>query len=165
MSSSFAGAPRFALTASFAVALAACIGGVTPASRVSEAAQELNVAARFGRMDVSLERVAPTYRDEFAKRHAAWGNSIRVNDSEFSGMILRDRDHAEVYVAVTWQRLDEADLRTTTVTQKWTDEKGSWRLAGEERTSGDLGLLGEEVKVVRPEGARRDVQFETIRIH
>lgn len=142
--------------------LAGCIGGYSPSVRVQEAAQNMNMAARFGRMDIALEGVAKGSRDEFAKRHARWGTQVRIVDYEFQGLMLDDKEHAKVFVAVSWQRPDETDMRNTALVQHWVDNKGTWQLEREERTSGDVGLLGETTVVVKPE--RSDVQFQTVTI-
>jgi hypothetical protein len=146
-----------------AVPLSGCLGNFTPVGRVQEAAHDLTTAARFGRMDVALERVAPSERAEFMKRHAAWGNAVRVVDSEVQGMTVRDKEHADVFVTVGWQRIQESEMRVTYLAQHWRDHRGNWLLEREERTSGDVGLLGEPITVVRPQ-ATGNQQFDSITI-
>jgi hypothetical protein len=114
-------------------------------------------------MDLALERVGRADREQFAKRHAQWGTGIRILDCEVVGIAIRDKEHADVSVAVGWQRVTESDLRSTQIVQKWKDQSGNWVLVGEERTGGDVGLLGESVAVVRP-AAGQDVQFKAITI-
>jgi hypothetical protein len=142
--------------------LGGCLGGYSPSMRVQEAAQDMNMAARFGRMDIALENVGKDARAAFAKRHADWGRSIRIVDYEFQGLMLKDKEHAEVFLAVAWQRLNESDMRNTVLAQEWVDHKGSWQLEREDRTSGDVGLFGENTVVVHPE--RSDAQFQTVTI-
>jgi hypothetical protein len=144
-------------------ALIGCFGNFTPVTRVQEAAHELTTAARFGRMDVALERVSRNAREEFMKHHAAWGNAVRVVDSEIQGMTLRDKEHADVFVTVGWQRIQETEMRVTYLAQHWRDHRGSWLLEREERTAGDVGLLGEAITVVRPP-AGDNLQFDSITI-
>ena len=43
-------------------------------------------------------------------------------------------------------RLDEAQTRTTQLTQSWQDGRGGWRMTSEKRSGGDLGLLGDRAK-------------------
>lgn len=120
--------------------LAAC-GAPSKAQRVQEAAYDLNMGLRFGRMDVALERVAQTERRNFVERHRAWNGQIRIVDVELSGMDLRDND-AEVYLVVAWQRLDGTVMRSTVVKQKFKDSRSSgWVLVGEEAVQGDQGLF------------------------
>ena len=151
-----------ALPCALALVLTAC-GGVTPASRVQEAAQDLNTAARFGRMDVALERVGKNGREDFVRHHLGWGKAVRIVDYEFQGLALRDKEHADVFLTVGWQRPEEGEVRGTSVTQHWKDHRGNWLLESEERTSGDVGLLGETIVVVRPP-PRADVQFQSVTI-
>lgn len=151
-----------ALGALVAACLTACIGGYSPTERVQEAAQNLNMAARLGRMDIALEGVSADAREAFAKRHARWGNGIQIVDYEFQGLIMRDKENADVFLAISWHRVDESEMRMTSLVQRWKDYRGTWMLAYEERSGGDVGLLGESAVVLRP--SRRDVQFESVTI-
>lgn len=154
--------PRAAFGVIGAVVLAGCLGGYSATERVQEAAQNMNMAARLGRMDIALEGVSADAREAFAKRHAQWGNGIQIVDYEFQGLRMRDKENADVFVAVSWHRLDESEMRMTALVQRWKDHRGTWLLVTEERASGDVGLLGENAVVVKP--PRRDVQFESVTI-
>ncbi|WP_437674336.1 hypothetical protein [Sorangium sp. So ce131] len=103
----------------------------------------MNTAARFGRMDVAMERVGSGARQDFMRRHQGWGTRLRVVDVEFGGFEMLKRDEADVYLDVLWLRQDEATVRATRIAQRWRDERGHWQLVGEERRDGDTGLLGE----------------------
>lgn len=133
---------------------------------MQEAAQELNVNARFGRMEMAAEHVAPTAKEQFFERRKAWGNRVRVADYEVAGMRLAKGDEdAEMIVKIAWYRVDEGDLRQTTVRQKWHDFKGAWKLTEETRIDGDVGLLGERIQQVAPsQNGPRHAQFPTIRL-
>ena len=147
-----------------AAALAGCLGPTTPAGRVQEAANDLNTSARFGRMDLAMDHVGKELREDFRKRHAQWGNQIRVMEAEFSGMSFKQKDDAEIYVTITWQQLSDSDLRTTTVRQTWHDDRG-WRLTKEERASGDYGLFGDAAPAGAPKPAQPGgAQFQTVYI-
>lgn len=130
----------------FALGLSACVLPPSSSQRLAESAYDLNTAARFGRMDVALEHVKDTSRDDFAKRHAGWGRTVRVVDYEFGGVGVRKDGDADVVVTVNWQRLDETTMRSTDIAQRWTEKRGSWYLASEEERSGDRGLLAELAK-------------------
>ncbi|WP_437732891.1 hypothetical protein [Sorangium sp. So ce1335] len=134
---------RRALLALVLVPLASC--GIAPSNtqRLTDAAIEMNTAARFGRMDIALESVGASARKDFMSRHAEWGTRLRVVDVEFGGFELVEREEAEVYLDVLWLRNDEATVRTTRIAQRWRDVRGHWELIGEERKDGDAGLLGE----------------------
>jgi len=113
-------------------------------------------------MDVALERVSRTGRDRFIREHATWGSSVRIVDCDIVGMRLQDKEHADVMLAVSWNRLDQSEMRVTQVAQHWSDHRGAWLLDTEERAGGDVGLLGEATTVVRPNPG--SVQFESITI-
>jgi hypothetical protein len=147
----------------FAFLLASgCLGNFTPVQRVQDAANDLTTATRFGRMDIAMERVSRTGRDQFTARHASWGASLRIVDCDILGLRLRDKEHADVTLGVNWQRIDDSEMRSTQIAQHWRDHHGTWLLETEERASGDVGLLGEPTTVVRPTPSR--AQFETITI-
>jgi hypothetical protein len=139
-------ASSFALAA---LVLAACVPPRTPTDKLVDAAYDHNVALRFGRMDVALEHVAVAARDDWAARHASWGERVRVLDLELSDMKMKTRDEAVVRIRVSWQRVDESDLRTTDVAQTWRDASG-WKLDTEECAGGDDSLLE------RPRPAKTD---------
>jgi hypothetical protein len=130
--------------------LAGCPMPPTASQRLSEASYDFNTAARFGRMDIASELVREIARDEFGRKHAQWGKSIRVVDMELNGMSMRKDGDADVTITVSWQRADETSMRTTDITQRWTSTKGSWALLSEAEKSGDHGLIGE------PEAAKED---------
>lgn len=112
----------------------------TPTDKLMDAAYEHNTALRFGRMDIARETVAVAARDDWARRHAAWGDRVRVVDLELADVRMKARDEAEVRVRVEWQRVDEAELRTTELLQKWRNASG-WHVDKEECASGDRALL------------------------
>jgi hypothetical protein len=148
--------------ASTLLLVSGCLGNFTPAQRVQDAANDLTTATRFGRMDIAMERVSKTGRDQFTLKHAGWGGAIRIVDCDILGLRLRDKEHADVALAVNWQRIDDSEMRSTQIAQHWKDHHGAWLLETEERSSGDVGLLGEPTTVMRP--TRSGAQFETITI-
>lgn len=138
-----------------------CLAPPGAAQRATDAAREMNLAARFGRMDVAVSHTANGARAAFLERRADWGKTVRVLDVELSGMAMSDEKNALIYVDVAWARVDESTLRSTRIAQSWRDddEAGGWRLVREQRVAGDVGLFGEHVDIVRP--PQRDVQFAT----
>jgi hypothetical protein len=140
------------------ISLCACIPPRAPAQTVSEVARDFNVATRFGRMDVAMEHTADAHQREFVEHRANWGRDIRVLDVELAQLALTSSESADVFVDVSWVRMDEGWLRSTRLKQRWENPGGGWKLGAEERASGDVGLLGESVVVLRPEGPR-DVHF------
>jgi hypothetical protein len=128
------------------LALSGCVMPPTPAQRLNEAAFELSDAARFGRMDIASEHVREIAREEFGRRHAGWGKSVRVVDVEMNRMSMRKDGDADVFVTVSWQRAAETIMRSTEIAQRWTSTRGTWTMISEEERGGDRGLLSEAEK-------------------
>jgi len=139
--------------------LGACAGAPVPAREVSDVARDLNLAARFGRMDLAAEHTSEAHRQRFLESRADWGAGVRVVDVELAQLNVPDSEQAEVIVDVSWVRIDEGLLRSTRIRQSWQNPGGGWQLDGEERIAGDFGLLGEKVMILRPE--TRDTHFPT----
>jgi hypothetical protein len=139
--------------------LGACMPAQVPAREVSEVARDLNLAARFGQMDLAAEHTSDAHRKRFLESRAQWGTGVRVVDVELAQLNVPDSETAEVIVDVSWVRIDEGLLRSTRIRQNWQNPGGGWQLDGEERIAGDFGLLGENVMILRPES--RDMHFPT----
>jgi hypothetical protein len=125
------------------LAVAGCVMPPSPQQRLAESAYDLNTAARFGRMDVALEHVRDPAREEFTKKHVAWGKSVRVVDYEMTGFSMRKDGDADVFVIVSWQRPDETTMRATEITQRWASKRGDWAMVSEQERGGDPGLISE----------------------
>ena len=136
-----------------------------PAERASEAARELNVAARFGRLDRAAELTAADWRAKFVESRKEWGTNVRVYDVELAGFVMPERARADVEVDYSWARADEGTMRSTRVAQIWKDSGQGFRMVDERRIAGDAGLLGEPAPRARALPERRDVQFATKVIH
>lgn len=139
----------------------ACLAPPAASERATDAARSLNVAARFGRMDVALGLTADAVRQSFLKHRAAWGKDVRVMDVELVGFDMSAGDRAQVEVEYAWSRVNEAQLRSTRVAQEWRDLGGGFRLVREKRSGGDLGLFGEPLPPAMEPSPRRDAQFAT----
>lgn len=145
----------------------ACTVAQVGAAKAQEVAQEFNLNARFGRMELATESVDPKARAEFLQRRARWGGDIRLADIELAGLRSLDKDHqdVEVSVRVAWYRPAEGELKNTLLLQRWHSFKGDYRLTEESHLDGDRGLLGEQVQAVAP--SAHDLQpahFPTIRL-
>jgi hypothetical protein len=154
-----------ALSLALVVGAVGCAGMGDPQSRAREAATELNLNSRFDRTQLVIDRVAAKARKDFTRTHRAWGGEVRVTDAEVAGFHMTSDTEAEVNVRVAWFRLNEGELRSTTLRQKFQDNKGSWLLVSEERVEGDVGLLGEHIeRAAGPDVVPVPAQFPTIRI-
>jgi hypothetical protein len=125
------------------VALSSCIAPPSPAERLAYSATELNAATRFARMDIALGMVAKDAQSDFMARHAPWHTELRIVDVEVQGMRLLTSDSAEVQLFVAWHRLDETNMRGSSVVQRWTQDREGWMLAEEMRVGGAPGIFGE----------------------
>ena len=134
----------------------------TPAQKASEAARELNLGARWGKMQDAVQRASKGNRATFMKNRAQWHNKVRILDSELASLNMDDATHATVLVDVSWNFADDPTLRVTRLSQKWSDSTGKWVMLSEKRTSGDEGLFGEEVKKAEK---TRDKHFPSRTIH
>lgn len=142
--------------------LIGCVTPPSPAERVTDAAMALNVAARFNQLDVAVARAERAERPEFMKRHAAWGQTLRIVDVEMASLTLPESDRAVVLVDYAWIRNDEGTIRATRVEQHWKDDAG-WHLVREKRLTGDSGLFGEALPPPGPPPP--DKHFATRTIH
>lgn len=120
-----------------------CFAPVSPMQRVNDAARDLNVATRFGKMDLVASHVAPSFRADFMSRRAQWGRELRLVDIELAGVQVEDSNQAVVLVDISWVPLSDGILRGTRVEQRWRDDGHGWKLVGEQRRAGDSGLFGE----------------------
>jgi hypothetical protein len=162
---------RFALAALATTAAGVTLGCATAANtraKLDDAVQETNVAARFGRGDIAVERVAATARPAFLKRHKGWGRDLRIVDVEFGSVEKMGATEAVVLVSFEWQGKSDGLLRSTVVRETWkTDGSDTgWWLVDEERASGDIGLLGDAVAPKAEEAAKAPAlpRYETTTI-
>lgn len=159
---------RYAAALVLALGVGGCLGQSRPA-RAQEAASEMNLNMRFGRVELATEKVAESNREKFLASRKQWGQDVRIADTELAGLKIVGESGAEVIVKVSWYRVDVGDLHQTTLKQTWKDFKGEWKLVSEERSDGDAGLLGEapakgdaSAKAAPPKP--RNAQFPTIRL-
>ncbi len=130
------------------------LGGCTllemsaPETRLSDVVYQLNDEARWGRVDLAAQRVAPEWRARFLAQHRRWGRDVRVADADVTNMELGLPDDRAASV-VTYSWIDERtmELSSTTVRQIWESNGEGFRLVREEIAGGDPALL------VRPEMA------------
>lgn len=134
----------------------------TPAQKASEAAREMNMAARWGKMDEALSRTDPENHSKFSKDHEQWHGKLRIVETELAGLNMKDATHAVVQVDVSWMFHDDPTLRLTRLSQEWSDAKGKWVMVSEKHLGGDPGLFGEDVDKVEK---KRDKHFPARVIH
>ncbi len=153
-------------TLALGVLLLAGCGALPPTGlqRAQQTAQDFNVDARFARKDAMVARIDEASRDEYALRHKSWGGNVRIADMEVGALKAHGDADVDVLVHVSWYRMDEQELRMTTLQQSWHSKADAWLLVSEKRVDGDVGLLGETVVMQAPAGPRPKAQFPTIRL-
>lgn len=144
--------------------LGACALPPTGLQRAQQTAQDFNTDTRFGRGDLVMTRVDAPARELYAKHHAAWGSGVRVADVEMAGVKAHGDADVDVFVRVAWYRMDQQELRSTTLKQAWHSKSDAWMLVSEERFEGDPGLLGDTVVTETPAEPRPAPQFPTVRL-
>ena len=120
---------------------AACVPPPGPMERLGDAAHQLNIATRFARMDVAIALVDAERQGEFAARHALWHRDLRIVDLELAGVQMVAAGEAQVSIAVMWHRLDETNVRVTSIEQYWKQNGDDWRLVEESHVAGSPGLF------------------------
>ncbi len=135
---------------SLAFALQGCFATATPMQRVTDAARDMNMATRFGQVDIAARHVDSAVQTDFLSRRAQWGKSIRVLDLELAGTNLVDSEHATVTIDVAWSSVSDSLVRSTKLTQEWQSERAGWKLVRERRLAGDIGLFGEPLPQLEP---------------
>ena len=117
------------------------LSNLTPQQRFSDAAYEVNDAARWGQLDIASEHVAPHYRTRFLELRREWGERISVAEADVVHMhIDREKDRAFSVVNLTWTN-DGITVRKSVVSQTWTSQRGKFRLIEETLKSGDPALF------------------------
>lgn len=137
-----------------ALLFVACVPPAGPLERLTNSAHDLNVATRFARMDVAIALVDAERQGEFAARHAPWHRELRIVDLEMAGMQLVAAGEAEVQLSVMWHRLDDTDVRVTSIAQLWKQSGEDWRLVEEHSIGGAPGLFAAPKKAKTKDAAK-----------
>lgn len=113
----------------------------SPAQQLTEQAYALNDEARWARIDLASERVAPRYRAAFLSSHREWGARIQIADADMTNVVLGEDDTATSLVRVSWYDVTTMEAHATTLRQRWIKTDGGYLLDGEEVIGGDEALL------------------------
>lgn len=115
---------------------------LSPEVRLRDSVVELNDEARWGRMDIATQRVAPAFREQFRLSHHRWGQDIQIADTEILGVKADSEEGGAVSrVAVRWYDRRSMVLADTVLRQTWQKHKQSFILISEAVESGHPGLL------------------------
>lgn len=123
--------------------LAGCLfQNLAPTERLTDQVYSLNEEARWGRLDLAVRRVAPSYRGTFMTSRRSWGRQVSIADTEVSALVLsRETDSATSSVEVNWYDLATMTLRSTMIRQRWARTDDGYLLDEETVIGGDAELL------------------------
>ncbi len=143
--------PTAAIAALFAPFALGALGGgcglidqLAPEQRFGDVVHLTNDEARWGRVDLAAQKVAPAHRASFVARHRRWGNDIQIADADVTNLELglpEDRAASVVTYAGFDQRTME--LQTTAVRQSWASAGESFVLIDETIIGGAPELFEE----------------------
>lgn len=132
-----------ALTLS-SVLLGCTLSQLTPSARLSESVYQLNDMSRWGQLDMAVQAVSPKYKDKFRSRHRDWGEGISIAEVELLyQQMAPDKESGVSEIALSWTEANGVMLRKSYITQRWANEKGSFRLVDEVIKKGDPHLFAQ----------------------
>jgi len=116
--------------------------GAGSISRLRDSVDRLNESARWGRLDIAGDYVAPKYRLRFFKERSAWTKNIQVADSQVASFVVQDdQKKAKVILQINWYNLGHMSLQYTAVEQTWSRARNHFFLTSERVIDGNPGLL------------------------
>jgi hypothetical protein len=121
---------------------ACLLGGLSPQKKLNDAIRDVNDASRWGRIDLAVQYVEPTYQDTFLKSRYKWGRLFRIADTDLVRVEMNpDKERAVSLMSISWYRLDQMTLHHTIVRQQWKDCDGTYLLTAEDVLEGDALLM------------------------
>lgn len=127
-----------------AVSLGCTLVQLTPSARLSESVYQLNDMSRWGQLDMAVQAVSAKYKDKFRTRHRDWGEAISIAEVELLyQQMAPDKESGVSEIALSWTEANGVMLRKSYVTQRWANEKGSFRLVDEVIKKGDPHLFAQ----------------------
>lgn len=126
-----------------AISLSGCIfQHLSPTRKLTDQVYALNDEARWTRIDLATERVAPRYRETFLVSHRMWGHDIQIADSDTTNVhIADDLQTATSLVTISWYDQRTLELRASVLRQHWESTGDGYVLDGETVIGGDPDLL------------------------
>jgi hypothetical protein len=117
---------------------------LSPTVRMQESVYHLNDAARWNQLEAAAKLVSPKYQKQFRQRRSTWGETVNVAEVDLLFMQLAaDKESAISEVALSWTDATGVHLHRSSVTQKWANESGSFRLVDETINKGDPALFAQ----------------------
>lgn len=130
------------------------LDNISPTRKLNDSIRDLNDASRWGRIDLAVQYVEPTYQTTFLKARHRWGRQLRIADTELVRLdINSEQDQAIALMAISWYRMDQMTLRYTVVRQVWIENDGHYLLSAEAVSEGDALLMQTPSESVTKAGA------------
>ena len=119
------------------------LGNQNSATRLTDTVQEFDKATRWGQVAEASRMTDATYRDVFIANHAAWGQQIKLGDSEVVNMeIAQGGETATSIMQYQWYLNSAMSLHQTVVRQRWTrTQDNGFALISEAVVQGDPRLF------------------------
>jgi len=131
------------------------LDNISPTRKLNDSIRDLNDASRWGRIDLAVPYVEPTYQANFLKARHRWGRQLRIADTELVRLdINSEQDQAIALMAISWYRIDQMTLRHTVVRQVWIEQDGHYLLSAEAVSEGDALLMQTPPKAVIKAGVK-----------
>lgn len=131
------------------------LDNISPTRKLNDSIRDLNDASRWGRIDLAVQYVEPTYQANFLKARHRWGRQLRIADTELVRLdINSEQDQAIALMAISWYRIDQMTLRYTVVRQVWIEQDGHYLLSTEAVSEGDELLMQAPLKAVNEAEAK-----------
>ena len=121
--------------------LTACMHDAGPRKALADAVNNMNDAARWGRIGTAVGLVDASYQMRFVEAHDGWGESIQLADSDVVQVDMTDENTATAVVAYSWYNLRTMTLHNTVVQQRWVSADEDFTLASEIVIKGDTNLF------------------------
>ncbi len=137
-------APTRSLLVVCALSAGCMLSNLSPQARFAEASHRLNDAERWGQLQIATQDVSPSYKARFLSRRKGWGEHVQIAEIEpLSQQLTPDKEGAVSEVSLSWTDEAGVTLRKSVITQKWTNNRGTFLLVEETVQKGDPGVFTE----------------------
>ena len=114
-----------------------CAGGYSSADRLQLRVDQFNNSIRWGQYYSAAELVQPEVRARWLAEHRRWAQGgLRIADYEVVDSTEQADGTTTVRVVVSWYRLNQGEIQTTLIAQRWRRLGREWQLVAEEVEEG-----------------------------
>ena len=140
---------RITLAALLCLSLGGCMAGNLSASEsLRDSIVNLCDELRWSRIDLAIDRVAPSFRNDFSVMHAGWGRDVQIAETELLRVNMEtEGDGASSMVSVRWYNMSSMTVHETMVEQTWLRAGRHFMLTDARVVDGDSRLFREPPEV------------------